>query len=304
MTDCTGLEYLRKVDPINRMIPLSGIPLSGLHCSAKNCSNVTGNISAIAGGGVALTAATGGAALGLFIAAGVVGILAAGATCRINKRSHEKHEKHTTKLRDALREDMDNYEKFQRELSALTNEGFEFELGHKNEIRKYEGNGKEQFRRLTEYVIPSLEVAKLTKIKENSTKLIFGKLISAVIQMLKDEKEPQNNIKKGEIVGASAQPIAGIIKFFAKEGVEEAAEVVVKGVTEVAAKEATEVVVKEAAVAGGKIAGGVIGIGLGGIFLVMDVYQLCKDGTKKSIGESFFEMADDISRLPPAEIDF
>jgi hypothetical protein len=301
MTDCTGLEYLRKVDPINRMIPLSGIPLSGLHCSAKNCSNVTGNILAIAGGGVALTAATGGVALGLFIAAGAVGALAAGATLYINKQSHEKHEKHTTKLRDALREDMDNYEKFQRELSALTDEGFEFELGLKNKIRKYKGNGKEQFRRLTENVIPSLKQVEITN---ETAKNIFGKLISAVIQMLKDEKEPQNNIKKGEIVCASAQPIAGIIKFFAKEGVEEAAEVVVKGITEVAGKEATEVVAKEAAVAGGKIAGGVIGIGLGGIFLVMDVYQLCKDGTKKSISKSFFEMADDISRLPPAEIDF
>jgi hypothetical protein len=33
MTDY--LEYLRKVDPINQMIPLSGIPLSGLHCNTK-----------------------------------------------------------------------------------------------------------------------------------------------------------------------------------------------------------------------------------------------------------------------------
>jgi hypothetical protein len=39
MTDCTGLEYLRKVDPINRMIPLSGIPLSGLHCITTTLKN-------------------------------------------------------------------------------------------------------------------------------------------------------------------------------------------------------------------------------------------------------------------------
>ena len=31
----TGLGYLRKIDPINRMIPVTVIPLSGLHCNSE-----------------------------------------------------------------------------------------------------------------------------------------------------------------------------------------------------------------------------------------------------------------------------
>ncbi len=231
---------------------------------------------AITGGIVSLTVATGGAALGLFIASSVVGVGAAGSSWYINSDSNEKHEKHTTKLRDALMEEVKTYEKFQHELSVLTNEGFQFELQLKNKIRKYQGKGKEKFDRLTNSIIPSLKNA---RIQDTSAKIIFEKLLSSVDKMLQDENTSATH--KLEIISSLAQPF---IAKLAKEGAEEAA--------------------KGATVAGAKAVGSCVGIGLGGIFLVIDGQQMYKDWNIKSIGESFLKMADDISRLPPAEIDF
>jgi hypothetical protein len=110
-------------------------------------------VSLVTGAATFLTGAVAGP---LLIATGVVGLAASGASYYINSENNKNHEKHTTKLRESLLEDIKEYDKFQTELFALSDEGFGFELGLENKNRVYKGNGRDQFRRLTDQVIPSL----------------------------------------------------------------------------------------------------------------------------------------------------
>ena len=211
-----------------------------------------------------------------------MGIGASAGSIYITGTSNHQQKKYTEDLAEVLKDDSECSRQFEEELNAINLDwDIEFELYLKNGLRKYKGRGIQQLKQITKKILPSL---RQIKIKDANLKKLLRKLLEAVDLLIRSNEE-SSKLHKADLVTKTLTAlggVGGIAQNIGREGAEEMAKIFGQNAA--------------------KVAGGVA-IGLGGVFLLLDVHQIYKDWKKESIGQMFEALANAICCLPPVDIE-